>query len=351
MKEIILNAIKLLERGKSFAIATIITQSGSAPRHSGSCMIIEVDGSIIGTVGGGALEARVQQRARDVLAQHRATILDFDLTTGDATRLGMVCGGRCTVMIEYIAGDNRDFLEVFGNALSAIETGTRARIVTYLPVTENGKMAGIKVLLRSDGAIIGGSKADPTILSELSAQVGRYHTFTLLYEQLVLVEPVGNDGTAYIFGAGHVGQKLTPVLSSIGFRTVVFDDRDEFANRGRLPAADQIIVLNSFDKTLDNLAIDENSYIIIVTRGHLHDREVLQKALRTNAGYIGMIGSRKKRDFTYKALLQEGFSQLDLNRVYSPIGMEIKAETPEEIAISIAAELIKIRAEQKKCQR
>jgi xanthine dehydrogenase accessory factor len=156
---------------------------------------------------------------------------------------------------------------------------------------------------------------------------------------------VGMRGTALIFGAGHVGRSLAPVLSSVEFRTVVLDDRQEFASRERFGSVDEIIHLDSFEEAFRGVTVDERSYIIIVTRGHLHDRTVLTQALRTKAAYIGLIGSRTKRDLTFRALLDEGFAKEDLERIHSPIGLSIRAETPAEIAVSIAAELIRIRAE------
>jgi xanthine dehydrogenase accessory factor len=159
------------------------------------------------------------------------------------------------------------------------------------------------------------------------------------------VEPLCSDGTVYIFGAGHIGQKLAQLTQFVGFRTVVLDDREEFANRELLGPVDRIVTLKSFDEAIEELNIDEESYLAIVTRGHIHDKTVLGQALRTRARYIGMIGSRKKRDATYAALTEEGFSAQDFTRVHSPIGLNIGGETPEEIAVSIVAELIRTRAQ------
>jgi xanthine dehydrogenase accessory factor len=164
-------------------------------------------------------------------------------------------------------------------------------------------------------------------------------------EEDFFVEPLSMEGSVFIFGAGHVGLELAPLAKLVGFRTIVLDDRPEFANRERFPSADAVIVPHSFKNALDGLDIDEQSYIVILTRGHVHDKTVLGQALATRAGYIGMIGSKKKRDATYEALLAEGFTRADFKRVHSPIGVGIGAETPEEIAVSIVAELIQVRAE------
>ncbi len=129
-----------------------------------------------------------------------------------------------------------------------------------------------------------------------------------------------------------------------GFRTVVLDDRAEFANRERFPGADRIVLLDAWDRALEGQDAGPEGFLVIMTRGHAFDRDVLRQALRTTASYIGMISSRRKRDAIFAALREEGFTEEDLKRVYAPIGLPIGAETPEEIAVSIAAELIRHRA-------
>jgi xanthine dehydrogenase accessory factor len=160
----------------------------------------------------------------------------------------------------------------------------------------------------------------------------------------VFVEPVHIAGTAYIFGAGHVSRSLAAFTQAVGFWTVVLDDRADYANQARFPAADQIVVLDSFDDWAGKIAIDRDSYVIIVTRGHQNDRIVLAQALKTEAAYIGMIGSRRKCDLVFGELRRAGFSEEDIQRVHAPIGIPIAAETPEEIGVSIVAEMIQARA-------
>jgi len=155
------------------------------------------------------------------------------------------------------------------------------------------------------------------------------------------------SGAAYIFGAGHCGRSLAHILSTLDFRTVVIDDREEFCNAANIPDADRLLVPASMEAVFDELPVDGDSYVVIVTRGHAHDEVVLRRALRTGAGYIGMIGSRGKRETIYRRLLSDGYTQADIDRVSSPIGLPIGAESPEEIAVSIAAELIRARAEKR----
>lgn len=150
---------------------------------------------------------------------------------------------------------------------------------------------------------------------------------------------------AYIFGGGHVAYALEPLLRHVDFTTTVIDDREEYANPERYPKAERTIVCDDFDHCFDEVETDDDSYIVIVTRGHRGDLKVLRNALRQPCAYIGMIGSKRKNRLLFDTLLEEGFTQEELDRVHAPIGIEIKSETPEEIGISITAEMIQVRAE------
>jgi xanthine dehydrogenase accessory factor len=141
-----------------------------------------------------------------------------------------------------------------------------------------------------------------------------------------------------------VSKEIALLTKQVGFRTLVFDDRKEFANPARFPGADGIFICKGFDSVFDDYRVVPESYIIIVTRGHRFDQEILAQALKTEAGYIGMIGSRRKKESVYQALLKEGFSQSDLDQVHCPIGLSIDAETPAEIGVSVVAQLIQHRA-------
>jgi xanthine dehydrogenase accessory factor len=163
-------------------------------------------------------------------------------------------------------------------------------------------------------------------------------------EFVILIDPLRPAETVFLFGAGHVAQPTARLAALVGFSVRVVDDRAAFANAERFPEAQEIRAVTSFDGALKELDIDRSTFIVIVTRGHLHDQTVLEQALRSKAVYIGMIGSRNKRDHIFKALLRQGFTEADLNRVHCPIGLNIGAETPEEIALSIVAEMVRFRA-------
>jgi xanthine dehydrogenase accessory factor len=163
-------------------------------------------------------------------------------------------------------------------------------------------------------------------------------------EYTVLMEPMSSAATVFIAGAGHVGQATARLTAFTGFRTVVLDDRADFLSADRLPEADKLHQVKGFEDCFKDIQVGPESFIVILTRGHVHDKTVLAQALQTSARYIGMIGSRKKREAIYQALREEGFSQMDLERVHCPIGLSIGADTPEEIAVSIIAELIQERS-------
>jgi xanthine dehydrogenase accessory factor len=220
------------------------------------------------------------------------------------------------------------------------------------------KEGNSKVLMKASGEKIGflfeGEKVEQRILGEGDALLRGNRPTVMVFESKeensrwkkmeVLLEPIFSEPTVYIFGAGHVSQQLTPLAKKVSFKAVVIDDREMFANRGRFPDADEVIV-SEFEKCFDQLNIDESSYIVIVTRGHLYDGFVLEQAIKTNARYIGMIGSKKKIQTLYQNLMKKGIYKETLDRVYAPIGIDINSETPEEIAVSIVAQLIKVRGE------
>jgi xanthine dehydrogenase accessory factor len=163
-------------------------------------------------------------------------------------------------------------------------------------------------------------------------------------ERKFFLNPWSIPETVYIFGAGHVGQETAELAGKSGFRTIVLDDREKYANRDRFPTADDVVVLDSFDDCFRGLAVTDDSYVIIATRGHRYEKALVKQALRTRAGYIGLIGSVRKRDALFAELSGEGFSIDDLLRVYCPTGVNILAETSVEIAVSIVAQLVLLRA-------
>lgn len=336
----------LLQRGDSLAVATIFDKSGSAPRTEGAKMVVRADGSIVGTIGGGRLEARVIERAVRAISDRETAILSFDLTSEDAAGSDMICGGSGEVLIDFIDAGAPLNLEIYEAAARIMGSGAKGWLVTVLGLTlEDSSVMRQQGLVMPDGTLLGKLDCDPYLMEKLVAGPAKITLHSEAFGgQRFLVEPLRSGGTVYIFGAGHISQKLAPLCEGVGFKTVVFDDREDYANRDRFPIPIEIVVIDSF-KRLPELAIDSDSYLVIVSRGHLYDKHILEQVLRTQAAYIGMIGSRRKRDLVYEEILSHGVSQEDLIRVHAPIGTNIGAETPEELAISIVGELIQVRAE------
>ncbi len=349
MKQCIEAALKELQQGRPVVWASIMDSSGSTPRSSGARMLIRTDGSIVGTIGGGIVEAECQREGARVLQGGVPCLREYDLSNDTAAGLGMICGGRLTVLLDLLVPEKRDIGQC-EELLEGLQRGGRLLRVTRVREVEESPARSEEERnrdVRTRRFIVSKSASHADLLPhEVIAQGVRARApFTVQAEEgLFLVEPAATRGTLYIVGAGHVAFFTAHLSSMTGFSTVVMDDRDDFANTARFPDVDEVRVLEDFSNCFGGDDMGKNSFIVIVTRGHQEDKNVLVQALRTQAGYIGMIGSRKKREATYAALKKEGFTQADIDRVYSPIGLSIGADTPEEIAVSIVGELISVRA-------
>ena len=246
--------VRLRRLGQKCALATIVEIRGSIPSYETAKLLVREDGSMLGTIGGGCVEAEVWTAARGVIATGQAKRLSFNLGQDAAYDNGLICGGQ---------------LDIF-------------------------------------------------------------------------VEPVLPQPVAFIFGAGHISKSLSRILSLAGFSTVVVDDRDTFANRERFPEADEVFA-GEYEEVFPKLAVNDSAYLVIVTRGHRDDMRVLRWAAGTPARYIAMIGSKRKVISVIKELEKEGIPRQAFERINAPMGLEIGAVTPEEIAVSVAAEMIAVR--------
>jgi len=356
MDEIYLEIVKALERGEKMALATLITRVGSAPRGVGAKYLIKEDGTSMGSIGGGCVEAEVWQGAREVMKKQEGGVLHFSLTAEQLAEGGLICGGNIDIFVEPLKEES---IPIYREVMKMKQKGGAAVLATLISldgVFPKGERS--KALLKISGEKVGSFfdrreleqrilEESETLLNEKKPRVivlnsGREDASWKKME--VLLEPILSEPTVYIFGAGHISQQLSPLAKRVHFRVVVIDDREMFANRERFPEADEVIV-SEFEECFDRFSIDESSYVVIVTRGHLYDGFVLEQAVKTNARYIGMIGSKKKIRTLYQNLMEKGVPKEALNRVRAPIGLDIHSETPEEIGVSIVAELIKARGE------
>jgi len=245
---------RLRRLGQKCALATIVQVNGSIPSYESAKLLVREDGSMLGTIGGGCVEAEVWNAARDVMQTERPQHRNFTLGQDAAYDNGLICGGQLSVFIE----------------------------------------------------------------------------------------PVVPQPRVFIFGAGHISKSISKVASIAGFSTVIVDNREAFANRDRFPDADEIYA-EEYEDVFPKLPIRDTSYLVIVTRGHRDDMRVLRWAVATEAKYIAMIGSKRKVIGVVKELEKEGIAREAFDRVFAPMGLDIGAITPEEIAVSIVAEMIAIR--------
>lgn len=344
--------VEFLRKKESFAVATLFDKTGSAPRSDGAKMMVQADGSITGTIGGGRLEAVAIELARKVIAERETVVQRFDLTSKDAAASDMICGGKGEILVDFIDALDENNQAIYSSAAEIALHGGKGWLITILGKTiETSGISRQQCLVKPDKTMIGSVICNPDLLENLINGPAKISLHSEVFEgQRILVEPLQEGGTVYIFGAGHVSQKIAPLSEGVGFRTIVLDDRADYANRERFQGSVETRVIDTFKK-LPELNIDKDSYLVIVTRGHLFDKDVLEQVLRSKAAYIGMIGSRTKRDLIYKELIERGFSFEELSHVYCPIGTAIRAETPEELGISIVGELVKVRAEKNNPQK
>lgn len=336
----------LLE-GKQIVVANIVSHSGSTPRAAGSKMLIYSDGRTSGTIGGGAIEGNVIKSAMTLFISQSSQIKSYNLNdTSNIATMDLICGGQMQVLLEYIKIDDNT-IEIYRSLNDALEKGRSGLLLGRLLRGHGIENLEVERSLQVDRRTwIGPLRISAALQAHLDRQDTNRNTTSLfvLEDHRYVVDFIISPKTVYLIGAGHVAKEVAPLAYKASFRTVVVDDRAEFANRERFSHADSVSVCSDCSRPLRGFLVDENSYIIIVTRGHSFDKEALAQALGTKAGYIGMIGSRKKRDRIYQVLMEEGFTTSDLERVHCPIGLSIEAETPFEIGISIIAELIKHRA-------
>ncbi|MFA7405578.1 MAG: XdhC family aldehyde oxidoreductase maturation factor [Pelobacteraceae bacterium] len=334
------------DNGEDLVLVTVLSKSGSAPCLAGAKMVVRADGSSIGTVGGGVLEAAALKRAARVFKSKVAEVLSFDLSGAEAASMQMICGGNVKLLVDYVPASALN-IGMFKKLHDALQAGEKCYLLASLGKAGEEKHQTLRCLALEDGALTGDFPYPRQWLDLLIEKAYRstYPVEETIDDERFIIERCFVPSTVFIYGAGHVSQQVALLAEMVDFQTVVLDDRSEFANKERFPQADSIKVLDSFDDCFAGFEPDGDSYVVIVTRGHQHDKTVLTQALRTRAGYIGMMGSHRKREELFKVLQQEGFSSEALERVHCPIGLSIKAATTSEIAVSIIAELIQTRAQ------
>ncbi len=330
MKKMFHEIRQRLEQGENLVLVTVIASSGATPRGAGARMLVGQEGRICGTIGGGAVEYRSMKIAQKVLEEQTSRGQDFTLTRDDVQNLGMICGGNCSVYFHFIAAHDAQAIAVARQADRAMEEGRDVWLVEEL--SENGRLAACG----EDGQV-------PTV-GQFPRPLGQVPGRLTLEGREYFLEQISSSSRVYVLGCGHVAQELVPVLARVGFRCVVMDDRPEFANRGLFPQAEQVLLVD-FERIRDFITVTEKDLVCIMTRGHSYDTVLQAQILRTPASYIGVIGSAHKKAGVFSRLKEEfGCTDQDLERITTPIGLSILAQTPAEIAISITGQMIQHRA-------
>ena len=360
MKELFQEIIQDLQSGETVAMATVVKRKGSVPREVGAKMLVHRDGTISGTVGGGCGEAEVWRSALNVIDTKRPTMVQVDLTEEIAMESLGVCGGIFDVFVQpwhdhLLSG--HPGMQDFASAINTALEGEHA-VVLVTVISSGGawnQCVGQQMLIHENSEILG-TLVLPDAPKELSQQLQRTAQQAIV-EAKPRVEKIPGTGNAWaeifiepfvprpvllIAGAGHIAAPLASLAHLMNFSVSVTDDRASFANRERFPTAKQILV-GDIEETLKNYPITPRTHIVLVTRAHAHDVQGLRTIIDSSAAYIGMIGSKRRVWAVFKLLHEEGVPAEKLARVRAPIGLDLGGGTPEEIALSIMAEIIQLR--------
>ncbi len=320
-----------LRGGEDAVLVTIVASSGSAPRGTGARMLVTVRGRVCGTIGGGAVEYKSEQIAAEILHTGRSRQESFRLFKNDVADLGMVCGGTVDVYFRFIPGGDADVLSLIDQCDGIFSELEPSWFITELTA------GGLSVYTARRGVL--GEPVPEAVIPALGNRPCQCEADGKVYYCEKLLQP----GRVYIFGGGHIAQALAPALLAADFPCVVLDDRPDFldpalfggAQTRRIDPEDISDVIREFG---------ENDYVCIMTRGHKDDMLIQRQAMRSPVRYIGVIGSAKKQRAVKEKILALGYDESEFDKVVSPIGLDIGAETPAEIAVSIAAQLIMVRA-------
>lgn len=345
MKTIVDETLACLKNGESVVTATIIRHKGSTPRETGARLMIRQDGSIVGTIGGGVLEADVIQKGKALFESKNPLFLGFDMSKMALESSAMVCGGKLSVLLDVLLPDN-DTISLFEQIKRAFETRQPAILVIQLDYEGEQIHHLSRGLSRDDKLLVGDLSCDQSVLHQISSTVpdSRKPSVMIIDDTHYWAEPLLFPTQLVLFGAGHVSQATARLADITGFQVIVVDDRKELMTVENFSDSIQLLAPEKSEQWPSALELDADSYAVILTRSHQLDKEMLRRCLKAEAAYIGMIGSRRKRDTIYGSLLKEGIKQEQLERVHCPVGLDIGASTPEEIAVSIMAQLITVRS-------
>jgi xanthine dehydrogenase accessory factor len=350
MKNIYLQLLHHHSDISHLALATVIRTSGSTPQKPGSSIISGANGVVAGTVGGGVVEGKVLKLANEAIKKNRSQYFNFNLSNDISKKEEAICGGQISILID---ANLKNHVMVFEQLKSSLEKRIPGVLITMVTsfsedsvlinrywMTDTLKPGMPEDFIR---------KIEPVVTSMLSeGNHSDYREMELSVKEeepssLFFLESVFPSEHLVIAGAGHIGRSLAHLADMLGFEITVIDDRQEYANTENIPEADHIIV-NDIGETMMSIRKSPDTYVVIVTRGHNDDAAALRPCIGTKLAYTGMIGSRNKISAMRVSFIEQGWAtsgQWDI--IHTPIGIDIKSRTVEEIAISIAAQLVLVR--------
>ncbi len=338
MRDLIRHLCASLQRGSESLLCQVVETRGSTPQKAGALMLVGLDGGQVGTLGGGCVEAEVKQQAIRRIGSPGAELFRYILDHDYAWADGLICGGRMVILAECVRGDAvLAYFEAYRQLLEAGQGFTEAIAVD--PERCGAGRLGARWLFDAGGQPVAGWPEEtipPSVRERIEPLPDRPRPQALGGVALLPTLP---RVRLVIVGAGHVGQAVATLASRADFDTWIIDDRAQYANPQRFPAAEKILV-GPIEDTLASLEVTTQTYALIVTRGHGHDQEALYHLAPTPAPYVGLIGSRRKIRLIFDSLREMGIADSALDRVSAPVGFDIGSETVEEIAVSIVAELI-----------
>lgn len=325
------------------AVATLVNTRGTTPRKEGAKMVVGEGGGILGSVTiGGCVDAQVIEEAEDALKTMRPRLLELNLGDEEAWEIGLTCGGTIEVFVEPVALDRADgrTVALYERVRTHTARGGRGAIVTRL----DGD--GAKLLLLDDGTVEG-TLGEPFLDERLGAEarhaMAEGVSRTLFLEHVrAFVEVIAPPALLLVVGASHVAMPLTALARVLGYRTAVLDGRPRFATRERFPDVDELRV-GIPSELVAGYPLIPSSALVLVAHDYKYDLPVLRHALRTDVGYIGMLGSARRGAAILKLLSEEGVGDAELKRVRVPIGLDLGARSASEIALAILAEVQAVR--------
>ena len=348
MKEVFHEANELLNKGEPLVVATVVRTKGSTPQKPGAKLLVRKDGSGVGTLGGGCVEGDIWFAAKELLKRGgEAQYRDYELNEELAAEDGLVCGGTMYFFIDpvYRPEEYLPYAEAIDGAYDGRGTVAMATLIKAPEGSDN--RIGAKLFIREDGST-DGSLGDEGIEREavkkaLELMVHGSNEYVTTREGAeYFVEAYTTPPQMVLCGGGHVSKAIAPLAASLGFRVFVTDDREEFANAERFPEAD-MVVAKAPEEAFPELPINPNTFIIVATRGHRYDNVALEAASRTPASYVGLLGSKRKIILIYEDLVRSGVPEARVREIRAPVGLDIHARTPQEIAVSIMAEVLMFR--------